>query len=141
MTDEVQSTSKEDSAATVLQGFYEDLQNELPIDELLPQIVTKRIITIQDKILITESAKTINERAKFFLDHYISKPMSRGDDSAFYKLLQVLNSTSKCPVIVAKIKQCLQLQDKISGMSVVCGTYKNDVEFCCLLFNLWLKTS
>ena len=135
MTDEVQSTSKEESTATVLQGFYEDLQNELPIDELSPQLVTKRIITIQDKVLITESGKTTNERAKFFLDHYVSKPMSRGDDSTFYKLLQVLSSSSKCPVIVTKIKQRLQLEDKISGMSVVCSTYKN-YEFCCLLFNL-----
>ena len=124
MTGEAQITSKQES--TVLQQFYEDLHNGLPVDELLPQLVTRRVITIQDKLLITESGKTTNERTQLFLDQFISKPMSDGDPSAFYKLLQVMDSSLKCPVIVAKIKQHLQLkslQDKFSGMSVASLKY------------------
>ena len=106
---------------SVLQQFYKDLQNGILIDELLPSLVTKRVITIADKILITESGKNTNERCQFFLDQYISIPLSTGDPSAFNKLLQLLDESSKYSVLVAKIKQSLMvesLQDKIFGMYI-----------------------
>ena len=102
----------------VLQKFYRDLQSGISIDEFLPSLISKRVITINDKTLITESGKSTNERCQFFLDNYISKPLSVGDPSAFYKLLQLLDASSKHAVLTAKIKQSLMiesLQDKISG--------------------------
>ena len=109
---------KESRESSVLHQFYKDLQNGILIDELLPSLVTKRIITINEKILITESGKNINERCQFFLDQYISKPLLAGDSSAFYKLLQLMDESSKYNVLTAKMKQSLMiesLQDKISG--------------------------
>ena len=106
---------------SVLQQFYQDLQNGILINEFLPALITKRVISISDKTLITESGKNSNERCQFFLDQYISKPLSAGDPSAFYKLLQLLDASSKHAVLTAKIKQCLMiesLQDKISGTYV-----------------------
>ena len=103
----------------MLQQFYKDLQSGISVDEFLPTLVTKRVITIYDKILITESGKSTNERCEFFLDQYISKPLSAGDPSAFYKFLQLIDASSKYTVLTAKIKQKLMvesLQDKISGM-------------------------
>ena len=47
----------------MVQQFYQELVSVLPIDGLLPEVVAKRIITINDKILIAESSKTINERS------------------------------------------------------------------------------
>ena len=105
--------------SVVLQQFYKDLQSGISIDEFLPTLVTKRVITIHDKILITESGKSTNERCQFFLDQYISKPLSVGDPSAFYKFLQLIDTSSKYTVLTANIKQTLMvesLQDKISGM-------------------------
>ena len=89
------------------------------MDEFLPTLVTKGVITIYDKILITESGKSTNERCQFFLDQYISKPLSVGDRSAFYKFLQLIDASSKYAILTANIKQTLMvesLQDKISGM-------------------------
>ena len=102
----------------MLEQLYKDIQNELPIDELLPQLVTNKIITINDKILITEFGKNINERTRFFLDQYIEKPLSAGDPVSFYKLLQIMDTSVKCSALVTKIKRSLMiasLQDKISG--------------------------
>lgn len=113
-----QTNTKELAESIVLQEFYEDLQNGLPINELLPQLVTNRVITIKDKILITECGKTANEISQYFLDKYIIKPLSTGDPSPFYKLLEIMDKSPKCAMIGAKIKQCLNvvsLQDKISG--------------------------
>ena len=101
----------------VLQQFYRDLQNGIPIDDLLPQLVTKRIITINNKTLISNISGDVNERCQYFLDQYISKPLSEGDPSAFYKLLQILSASPQCIMLAAKIKQCLMSQDKLAGMS------------------------
>ena len=102
----------------VLQQFYERLQIVLPIDELLPRLVSKKIIAINDKILITESGRNINERCRFFLDHYIAKPLSAGDPTPFYKLLQAMDTSVNGIALATKIQQSLMiesLQDKISG--------------------------
>ena len=116
-----QINKRELTELSVLHQFYKDLQNGILIDELLPSLVTKRVITITDKVLITESGKSTNERCQFFLDQYISKPLSTGNPSAFNKLLQLMDESSKYTVLAAKIKQSLMtesLQDKISGTYV-----------------------
>ena len=108
------------SESVVLQQFYRDLQNGIPIDDLLPQLVTKRIITINDKTLISNISRDVNERCQYFLDQYISKPLLESDNSAFYKLLQILSASPQCIMLAAKIKQCLMresMQDKLAGMS------------------------
>lgn len=108
--------------STVLRQFYRNLQNGIPIDDLLPQLITKKVITINDKVLISEISRDINERCRYFLDRYISKPLSAGDPSAFYKLLQIMNASPQCTMLAGKIKQCLMresMQDKLSGMSCI----------------------
>ena len=117
-TDQSQASTQELVELKVLNQFYDDLQIVLPIDKLLPQLVTKKIVTINDKILISESGKNINERSQFFLEHYIAKPLSAGDPVMFYRLLQVMDASNKCIVLATKIKQSLNiesLQDKITG--------------------------
>ena len=68
-------------------------------------------------MLITEYSKNINERSQYFLDQYILKPLSAGDPSAFYKFLQIMEASSKCIVLAAKIKHFLMI-DNISGTYV-----------------------
>jgi len=89
------------------------------LDSLLPQLITKRIITIEDKILIAESGRSVNERCQYFLDQYISKPLSAGDSSAFYKFLLTIDASSKYLMLATKIKQSLMvesLQEENPGM-------------------------
>ena len=127
-TEQHQITTKELTESVVLQQFYKDLQSGISVDEFLPSFVTKRIITIHEKILITESGKSTNERCQFFLDQYISKPLSAGDSTSFYKFLQLIDASSKYTVLTAKIKQSLMvesLQDNISGMYIPSYTYMN----------------
>ena len=117
-TDQNHTNTKKLLESEVLQKFYQDLQGGLLIDELLPQTVTKNIITINDKVSVTESGKNTNERCQFFLDHFIAKPLSAGDPIPLYKLLQVMESSFKYILLATKIKQSLKiesLQDKISG--------------------------
>ena len=105
--------------SVVIQKFYKDLQSGFPLDEFLPQLVTKKIITLTDKLLITEYSKSVSERCRFFLDQCILKPISAGDPSAFYSLLQLMESSSQCIVLAARMKQHLMmgsLENKFGGM-------------------------
>ena len=105
--------------SVVIQKFYKDLQSGFPLDEFLPQLVTKKIITLTDKLLITEYSKSVSERCQCFLDQCILKPISAGDPSAFYSLLQLMESSSQCIVLAARMKQHLMmgsLENKFGGM-------------------------
>ena len=117
--EQLQKSTKQLSESAVLLQFYKDLQNGISLDELLPQLIAKRIITIDDKILIAQSGRSVNERCQYFLDQHISKPLSAGDSSAFYKFLLVIDASSKYSMLATKIKQSLMvesLQDKTFGM-------------------------
>ena len=108
--EQLQKCTKQLSESAVLQQFYKDLQNGILLDELLPQLITKRIITIEDKILIAESGRSVNERCQYFLDQYISKPLSAGDSTAFYKFLLIIDASSKYLMLATKIKQSLEVE-------------------------------
>ena len=118
ITEQHQVNAKELTESIVLQQFYNDLQSEISIDNFLPSLVAKKVITIKDKRLITESGGGSNERCKFFIDKYISKSLSAGDTTTFYKFLQLIDESPKYAVLIATIKRFLMiesLQDKISG--------------------------
>ena len=98
--------------------FYEKICVSLPTDELLPKLVTERVITITDKSKIVNTGKTEFERTQYLLDHYISKPLSTGDPKFFYILLDLMSTTSKCDFLVNEIQQYLSTaltHQKFSG--------------------------
>ena len=69
---------------------YDRLRGALPIIQLLPKFISKRIITFseQDKILAGE---TDSDKTKRFLEH-ITRHFNGGKTYTFYKFLEVLES-------------------------------------------------
>ena len=102
----------------MLQSLCQELQNGLPINELMPQLITKKIITIHDKLSISEFSKNATKRCKYFLEEYIIKPLIEGNSGAFYKFLQLLEASSKCILLAAKIKERLVVK---SSQGNFCG--------------------
>ena len=136
ITDQNQIATKKPTESAVLQQFYEDLQNCIPIDEFLPQLVTTKIITITDKMSITDCSKRVNERCQYFLDHYISKPLSAGNPSSFHKMLQIMDASPRCSGLADKIKQSLKtesMQDNQSGMHIPNCRDKSFMCFTCII--------
>ena len=76
--------------------FYEKICNTLPVDELLPGLVTQQVITINDKARIAASGVTEFQKAQCLLDYYIARPLAAGDPSFFNKLLELMSTSSKC---------------------------------------------
>ena len=71
----------------------------------MPQLVTQRVITINDKLKIASTGKTEYERAQYLLDHYIAAPLSAGDPRFFNTLLDLMSTTSKCSWLTDEIQQ------------------------------------
>ena len=104
----------QESVALVM--FYKDLCNVLPVDDLLPVLVTQQVITIKNKDLIM-SGKTNDERTQCLLDHFISKSLSVGDTTTFYKLLEAMKTSPKCNFLVERINQFLSNSEEEGNLS------------------------
>ena len=91
----------------VLSIFYENICNTLPVDELLPMFVSKRVIEVKDKTKISAYGKTEFERSQYLLDYYIARPLSTEDNSAFNKFLNVVSTSSKCGFLITEMKHQL----------------------------------
>ena len=115
------TTQKQLPELEALVTFYEKICKALPINELLPKLVTQRVITINDKSRIAATGKTEFERSQYLLDHYIARPLSAGDPNFFNILLDLMSSTSKCSFLVNEMQSYLSTtltHQKFSGESI-----------------------
>ena len=97
--------------------FYEKICSTLPTDELLPQLVTQRVITLHEKSKI-DAVKTEFEKAQYLLDRYIARPLSAGDPRFFNILLDLMSTTSKCSFLINEIRQHLSTTLKHQKFSI-----------------------
>ena len=98
--------------------FYEKICSTLPTDELLPQLVTQRVITLHEKSKIDATVKTEFEKAQYLLDRYIARPLSAGDPRFFNILLDLMSTTSKCSFLISEIQQYLSTTLKHQKFSI-----------------------
>ena len=77
--------------AKVYQKFYAKLTEGLPIDFLLPEFVTKDLLTVQCKRRV-ESRTTPQERTQCFLDEAITPGLSIGFTEPFNSMLNIMES-------------------------------------------------
>ena len=105
----------------VLSTFYEKICSTLPVDELLPKLVTERILTVNDKTKISAYDKTEYEKSQHLLDYFIARPLAVGDASLFNKLLDIMTTSSKCSFLISGIQHQLSTtmkHQKFSGMFI-----------------------
>ena len=72
----------------VLTDYYSRLTSILPIDKISPELISARIIAINDLEEI-KSFKTSKEKASFVLQH-IAKSLDGGITTSFYSLLKIM---------------------------------------------------
>jgi len=104
--------------------FYEKICKTLPVDELLPELVTQRVITIDDKARIAAIGKTESDRTQYLLDHYIARPLSAKDPRFFNILLDLMSTSTRCSFLINDIHHYLSIavkHQKFSGEFVQCS--------------------
>ena len=90
----------------VLKKYFADLCIALPIDDLLPRLVSENIITIVLKKAIIAKG-TQSARTEHFLEESIIRSLEVGCADSFYKLLKMMKDSS------VSGSSCGQLADRI----------------------------
>jgi len=100
------------TAKQVLQKFYAKLIHVIPVNDILGDLVSEGVITIDQKIEIQHYSNVPKQRAEYLLDNYISQDLSAGYDFKFKKLLYVMKRVkgmkdSGCVKVAASIQRQL----------------------------------
>ena len=80
----------------------EDLCNALPIDDLLPKMISKRVIDFREKTDIREEG-TDRKKVDLFISK-LTREMITGENGRFYKLIEAMKESSKCDFLVRRME-------------------------------------
>ena len=80
----------------------EDLCNALPIGDLLPKMISKRVISFQDKDEI-RSERTDRDKVQLFISKLIGE-MASGENKRFYNFVRVMKESPKCDFLVKRME-------------------------------------
>ena len=80
----------------------EDLCNALPINDLLPKMISKRVISFQDKDEI-RSERTDRDKVQLFLSK-LTGEMASGENERFYRFVNVMKESPKCNFLVKRME-------------------------------------
>ena len=99
------ASSEENSRNTAeynaLIEITEDLYNALPIDDLLPKMISKRVIDFNEKAEI-RSGSTDRDKVDIFISK-LTGQMASGENERFYKFIEVMKESPKCNFLVKKM--------------------------------------
>ena len=85
-----------------LMEMTEDLCNALPINDLLPKMISKRVISFQDKDEI-RSERTDRDKVQLFLSK-LTGEMASGENERFYRFIIVMKESPKCNFLVKRME-------------------------------------
>ena len=80
----------------------QDLCNALPINDLLPKMIIKRVISFQDKDEI-RSERTDRDKVDLFISKLNGELIS-GENERFYKFINVMKESPKCNFLVKRME-------------------------------------
>ena len=91
---------------TALQNCYNKLTLALPLDDIVPKLISQRVITISDKQAIM-AHPTDSLRIEHFLE-VLEKPLSVGDTKKFDIFLKVLKQNMKGGFLAGELEKELE---------------------------------
>ena len=90
----------------ILTDYYKPLCIVLPVDELIPDLITERVISFEDEEKIA-NMQTGNQKAQVLLKEFIVRNVRAGDASKFYKFLDIIKKNDKCFFLAERIEKDL----------------------------------
>ena len=85
-----------------LEEMTEDLCNALPIGDLLPKMISKRVITFQEKGDI-RAGGTTRDQVDVFLSK-LTREMVTRENRRFYAFIEVMKESPKCDFLVERME-------------------------------------
>lgn len=87
-----------------LVDVYGDFCTALPIKKLLPKLISKRVIDVDDKEELLHEA-TSSKMVEKFIDNHLYPELATGETRCFKKFLDVMKTCGKCNHLVEKIQE------------------------------------
>ena len=98
----------------------EDLCNALPISDLLPKMIAKRVIDFSDKAEIRSESTERNKVQLFILK--LSGEMKSEENGRFYKFIALMKESEKCSFLVKRMEERISHYRKHLSSSIDVGT-------------------
>ena len=90
----------------------EDLCNALPINDLLPKMISKRVINFHDKEEI-RSQRTDRDKVDLFISK-LTGEMASGENGRFYNFVKVMKESPKCNFLVNRMEGWISKYQQLS---------------------------
>ena len=98
----------------------DDLCNALPISDLIPKMISKRVIDFNDKAEI-RSERTDRDRVHLFLLKLTGEMVS-GENEKFYNFIKVMKESPKCSFLVQRMERRISHYKQLSRSPTRVGT-------------------
>lgn len=106
------SFSTKSTEEIVLQKHYAELVRLLApcLDDVLVALVSKGVISIDQKNVIKKYGDTPGDKVQYLLDTYVARSLSGGVTDSFVKLLDVMKTLQSCNCVqlIASIEKDIQ---------------------------------
>ena len=105
----------------VLQEYYSKLVSTLAqcIDEdLLPALVSAKVITIDDKNTIKSYGNRPRNRIEYLLDNHVNRPLCVGITDNFAKLLRIMQNIPHCKSLADEMATEIAQTSTDSGVTL-----------------------
>ena len=98
----------------------EDLCNALPISDLIPKLISKRVIDFNDKAEI-RGKRTDRDRVHLFLSKLTGEMIS-AENERFYNFIKVMKESPKCNFLVQRMERWISHYKQLSRSPTKVGT-------------------
>ena len=91
----------------IFTDYYERLCHSIPYDDLVVSLVQQQVLTMEEtqKVPVSNAARNARESAEYLLEMHVQKPLSKGDEQIFHKLLLCMKKNDKCAQLATEIEQ------------------------------------
>ena len=115
------SQSQHSPEYSALLDVHQDLCNALPINDLFPGLISRRVISVADKEKLC-LGKIERESAELFLEKHLHPQLLAGDTKRFYDFIATMEESPKCSFAVKKIKDRITVHQSETTSTTAAST-------------------
>jgi len=93
---------------------FDDLCKALPIRDLFPKLISRRVIDPLEKRELCDECRSDSKITEKFISDYLFPPLMVGDTERFKKFMAVMEQSTKCDFLVKKIKERIRYHQRRS---------------------------
>ena len=114
------STSRHCPEYNALIDVHQDLCNALPINDLFPGLISRRVISVVDKEKLC-LGRIEQERAELFLEKYLHPQLLAGETEKFNGFIATMKESPKCSFLVKRILERIIVHQNETSMTCTPG--------------------